>query len=214
MKYYIILIFTLFILGIKAQTVDIYYSDAFFKIESMLSGKDSLNFKQAVFTTENAYFENQLDETVFNNAVLFHTSICRGIMKSGSIVYPEKDSVKVTAQCAVFVFMTDTIPIKTKKGTQIHSPFTYNFNDFAGQKDWSSMFVSTLMQTQKGNCHSLPYLYKMIMDELGQPAYLSLAPNHIYTSPSGYAGQIRKAWCWLLGFVIPTVCIIRIFNPK
>jgi hypothetical protein len=180
MRYCIIFILNLFILGIKAQTVDIYYSDAFFKIGSMLSGKDSLNFKQAVFTTENAYFENQLDETVFNNAVLFHTSICRGIMKSGNIVYPEKDSIKATAQCAVFVFITDSIPVRTNKGIEIHTPFAYNFDDFAGQKDWSNMFVSTLMQTKKGNCHSLPYLYKMIMDELGQPVYLSLAPSHIY----------------------------------
>jgi len=36
------------------------------------------------------------------------------------------------------------------------------------------------METNKGNCHSLPYLYKMIMDELGQESYLALAPNHIY----------------------------------
>jgi hypothetical protein len=146
----------------------------------MLRYKDSLDFKKAVFLTENVYFENSYKEKDFTDAINYNASLCKGIMKSGNIVYPEKDSVKATAQCAVFVFMTDTIPIKTKKGTQIHTPFSYNFDDFAGQKDWSNMFVSTLMQTKKGNCHSLPYLYKMIMDELGQPAYLSLAPNHIY----------------------------------
>jgi hypothetical protein len=40
--------------------------DAYLKIESMLSSKDSLNFKQAVFLTENAYFENQLNQETKN----------------------------------------------------------------------------------------------------------------------------------------------------
>jgi hypothetical protein len=42
------------------------------------------------------------------------------------------------------------------------------------------MFVSKLMETNIGNCHSLPYLYKIIMDELGYESHLALAPNHIY----------------------------------
>ncbi len=156
------------------------YTSSFSKIDSMLSGKSSLDFREAVYMTENAYFDNRLDERAFDYAIKFNASICRGIMKSGNIMYPEKDSLRAAAQCAVFVFMTDSIPVNTQNGMKIHAPFHYNFDDFAGQKEWSSMFVSTLMETKKGNCHSLPYLYKMIMDELGQQAYLSLAPNHIY----------------------------------
>ena len=165
---------------INAQNKELIYENTFNSVDSMLTGTKPLNFQQAVYLTENAYFDSQLDKTAFDAAVKFNTSICRGIIASGNIEYPEKDREKATAQCAVFVFMTDSIPVATNNGTIIHAPFTYNFDDFAGQKEWSSMFVSTLMQTQKGNCHSLPYLYKMIMDELGQPAYLSLAPNHIY----------------------------------
>jgi hypothetical protein len=146
----------------------------------MLTGKDSLNFKEAVFLTENAYFDNQLNQETFDSHIRFYTSICRGIIASGNIIYQENDTEKATAQCAVFTFMTDSIPVSTGNGIVIHTPFAYNFDDFAGQEEWSNMFVSTLMQTKKGNCHSLPFLYKMIMDELGQDAYLSLSPNHIY----------------------------------
>ncbi len=180
----IISIFILFInilaFNCNAQSNSSLYFDSFDKIKYMLLSKDSIDFKKAVFATENAYFDNQLNEQAFNNAIKMNTSICRGIIASGNIEYPEKDKEKATAQCAVFVYMMDSIPVTTNNGTVIHKPFTYNFDDFAGQKDWSNMFVSKLMETQKGNCHSLPYLYKMIMDELGQPAYLSLAPNHIY----------------------------------
>jgi len=176
----ILLIICCLVFCIYAQSSVGYYQSAFLKIESMSYGYDSSNFKKAVFFTENAFFDNQLNEDAFNDAIKLYTSICRGIMQSGNIVYPESDSLKAAAQCAVFVFMTDSIPVMTNSGVQVHTPFQYNFDDFAGQKEWSSMFVSTLMQTQKGNCHSMPFLYKMIMDELGQPAYLSLAPNHIY----------------------------------
>ena len=175
---------------LQAQTPQSLYDDAYSQVESMLSEKDSLDFKKAVFLTENAYFENWLDEEAFNAYIQSNTSLCRGVMASGDIIYPETDKEKATAQCAVFVFMTDSIPVDTEDGVVIHTPFTYNFDDFAGQKDWSNMFVSTLMQTQKGNCHSLPYLYKIIMDELGQDCYLSLAPNHIYIK----ANNKRAGW--------------------
>jgi hypothetical protein len=146
----------------------------------MLDGKDVVDFQRAVFITENAYFENQLSEQVFDYTIESYTSFCRGIIQSGNIIYPEKDTDRATAQCAAFTFITDSVPYQTPDGVKNHAPFAYNYDDFAGQKEWSSMFVSTLMQTKKGNCHSLPYLYKMIMDKLGHKSYLSLAPNHIY----------------------------------
>lgn len=177
---YIFLIFILLALSIKAQTAQPYYSKAFSDINSMLSDKDSLDFRKAIFLTENAYLENQLNEATFNSIIEIYASLCKSIISSGNITYTEKDKDKADAQCGVFVFMTDSMPIQTAEGISIHPPFSYNYEDFAGQKDWSNTFVSTLMQTQQGNCHSLPYLYKMIMDELQQESFLALAPNHIY----------------------------------
>ncbi len=150
------------------------------KIENMLLNKESLDFKKAVILTESAYSDGELDGNIFKNTIRFYTSICRGVMTSDNISYSDKDKDIALAQCATFLFMTDSISINTKNGIVINDPFTYNHNDFAGQQDWSNMFVSTLMQTQKGNCHSLPYLYKIIMDELGYESHLALAPNHIY----------------------------------
>jgi hypothetical protein len=146
----------------------------------MLLGTEPLDFRNAVFLTENAFWENELNINAFDNTILDYASICRGIIKFGNIIYPEKDKDIATAQCAVFLFMTDSIPIQEDREIFIHTPFEYNFDDYAGKKDWSSMFVSTLILTKKGNCHSLPYLYKMIMDELGYDCHLALAPNHIY----------------------------------
>lgn len=59
-------------------------------------------------------------------------------------------------------------------------PFEYDFSDFLDTKNWPRTFVTKLMFTGSGNCHSLPYLYKILADELETEAWLSFAPNHIY----------------------------------
>ncbi len=157
-----------------------YYTEAFSGLEAMLSSKTKLDFREAVFITENAYYDNQLDKTSFDNNIELYSKICKQIMNSGNIVYPEKDKEVASSQCAVFLFMTDTIPIASGSDIIGSIPFAYNFDDYAGQKDWSNMFVSTLMETNMGNCHSLPYLYKILMNKLNFESHLALAPNHIY----------------------------------
>ncbi len=177
---YILFLLFLFNTSIQAQTSQTYYLDAFNEIDLMLS-TNSMSFKKAVYLTENSYYNNQLDYDVFEGVIAFYGSMSKNITLSGDIIdYRERDKDVAMAQCAVFTFMTDSISVTTAKGIVVHPPFTYNHEDFVGLKDWSNMFVSTLMQTKKGNCHSLPYLYKMIMDELGYESHLALAPNHIY----------------------------------
>lgn len=77
--------------------------------------------------------------------------------------------------------MTDTVIILLPNNEKAyHLPFNYDFEDYFGEKDWTKMFVTKLLATRKGNCHSLPYLYKILCEELGVSANLALAPNHIY----------------------------------
>ena len=76
--------------------------------------------------------------------------------------------------------MCDTIPINHKDKLYKYEPFGYDFKDVFGHKTQESLFVSKLLKTRKGNCHSLPYLYKILAEELGVDAHLALAPNHVY----------------------------------
>ena len=179
-RYYFLIYYCLFPFILQGQNIRQFYFNSFSEIGSMLSGDSPLNFKKAVFSSETSFWENELDQKTFEEIIGNYVAVCKGVVNSGDIIYSEKDKENATAQCAVFVFMTDSIPIQANQGIIIHTPFEYNFDDYAGQKDWSNMFVSTLMLTKKGNCHSLPYLYKMIMDELGYECFLALAPNHIY----------------------------------
>lgn len=184
-RYYFFVIFIFATTNIFAQTKDnSYFVNAASKIENLLlqHNDTSLYFKKAVLCVESAYFENQINEQVFNDIINLYSDFCKDIIKSGNIVYTDKDKDVAMGQCAVYTFITDSVPLYVNEKLFIHPPFSYNNEDFAGQEDWSNMFVSTLMQTQKGNCHSLPYLYKIIMDELGYESHLALAPNHISIS--------------------------------
>ncbi len=88
----------------------------------------------------------------------------------------DKQTVKISA--AIYKILTDTIPIiLSKNDTVQHLPYTYDFDDMFGDRDWTSMFVTKLLATKQGNCHSLPYLYKILADELGIKSHLALAPN-------------------------------------
>lgn len=175
----------LFLLGLiplntYSQTLESHFSESYTEITSMLEGMQVLNFKKAVFATENAYMERRLNYVAFLQDLNFYTFISEGILKSGDLIYEERDKEKASYQCAVFFCTTSKFDIQTLDGLVQHTPFIYNYDDFAGQKDWTNMFVTKMMQTKKGNCHSLPYLYKIIMDELGYESHLALAPNHMY----------------------------------
>jgi len=162
------------------------YQSAFGEITSMLQGKKEYSFKRAVFVTENAYFDNSLDYKNFNADISLLKFLCEGLIKSRDLIYSEEDKESVEKFGAIFSIMSDTIPIMLDTSQMVyHLPFRYDFEDAFGYQDWSKMFITKLLATHKGNCHSLPYLYKILAEEMHVNAYLALAPNHIYI----------KEWC-------------------
>ena len=62
-----------------------------------------------------------------------------------------------------------------------NEPYIYDFDDPYGDKDYSKTFVTKLLNTKKGTCHSMPLLYKILTDEYGgEVSHLAVAPNHLY----------------------------------
>lgn len=166
---------------IKSQSSVSIYHFTFNLIDSMLIGSIPLDFKKSVIETENAYQNGTLNQKELNNEIESLKALVNAIFKSKPIEYSQIDKDIVVKHAALFKVMTDTLPITTETTTTNSLPlYTYDFDDMWGEKDWTKMFVSKLLATGKGNCHSLPYLYKIIAEEMGIPAYLAFAPNHIY----------------------------------
>jgi hypothetical protein len=78
----------------------------------------------------------------------------------------------------LFQLFSDTLEIKSM-GLK-HQPFKYDFEDYAGNNDWSKMFVLKLLTTNSGQCHSLPLLYLILAEEIGANAHLAYSPSHTY----------------------------------
>lgn len=163
----------------KAQSNQ-FYNDAYLTIDNMLEGKQKFSFKNAVFSVEEAYYQGKLDTIILNKEISFLKSFAQSILKSRDLEYKETDKDKVSKYSAVYSIMCRSLPVAVKDTIIQYKPFEYDFTDVFGHNDLPNLFVSKLLSTRKGNCNSMPYLYKILAEELGVDANLALAPNHVY----------------------------------
>lgn len=166
------------------------------ELEAMLEGKTPIDFTKAVFLTENAHHGDSLDFESFKSKIKASAEIIKRVSQSNFIRYNRKDSLQTKYQANLFKFLTDTITIRWKGIDSLGRqgvwegdilPPTYSWDNL-NKQDWSKSSVHYLLKTGKGDCHSLPYLYKLIAHELNVPAWLSCAPHHLYVQ--GYNQEI------------------------
>ena len=160
------------------------YEKAYSDIKQALDSNIAFSFKEICFITENTYLDDQLDFRKFNATVDNLRSMASAWMNANPLRdYPYSDSINFHKNFAIYKVLMDTIRFIGNDSEILgHLPYKYDFKDFAGEEDWENMFVAKLLATHKGNCHSLPYLYKILADELNATCWLALAPNHMYIS--------------------------------
>ena len=165
----------------KAQTDSLtaIYQKAYSTINNMLIDKEPISFKNAVFVTENAFYNNQLSYEEYTNYIQYLVKISQAYRKANPLKdYKFSDSLEVAISGSVFKIMKDSL-FDTKYNL-ILKPFVYDFEDTFGETNWTKMFVLKLLQSHTGNCHSLPFLYKILCEEQNVKTYLAYAPHHIY----------------------------------
>ena len=163
-----------------AQKQDKRFAQSYALLDGMLKDDIEYSFKEAVFSVENAYLDGVLDNEAFEKQINFYTNLCKSILASKTLVYGEKDRETVDKWASIFQVMTDSIPLYVEDKQYIYQPFGYDFKDVFGQRSKENLFVSKLLDTRTGNCRSMPYLYKILAEELQVDANLALAPNHVY----------------------------------
>ena len=150
-------------------TSDKYFNSAYNEIWRMLKGEQPLDFKRAVFLTEWAYKEGKVDYGSFSNEI---SSIAQKLQQF--IQQKGVSQYKTSGNYALFEFFT------RPNWMNGNSPFVYDFEDFTGKQDWEQTFVTKLINTHEGQCRSMPYLYKILAEEINAKAHLAVAPNHFY----------------------------------
>lgn len=180
-KYFTITTIIFISFTINAQDRETLYNDTLTELHCMLKDSCKLSFKRAVMKVENSYLHGTLDTIGFNQDIKMLASLANTLVKNKNLKYNERDSLKVKKYAALFSVLTDTIPVILSDGERYdYIPYSYDFEDIWGIRSWKNMFVSKLIETGKGNCHSLPYLYKILAEEIGADAHLAIAPNHVY----------------------------------
>lgn len=113
------------------------YELGYERLDSMLSGGASMNIKQAVYAVENSYYNGHLDYRKFDMLLQQYVSFCRNLSKNKLITYNQVDYRSVNTHAAIFKMMTDSISVYMNDSTiAYHLPMHYNFDDYAGQKNW------------------------------------------------------------------------------
>ena len=170
---WLIILFSLLQLSAKAQSMmaEDYYISAFNEMSDMLAGKDSLSIKRAVFLAEWAYYEGKLD---------YKTDFCDEIDRIVKFVrlfcdVNKLQSYKTRKQIALSSYFHRPL---SGNG---YNPYTYDFDALLfDDENWENQFVSKTLKTHKGQCHSLPWMYKILAIELGADVSLAHAPRHCY----------------------------------
>jgi hypothetical protein len=180
MKLYAVWLFCFTILSAASQTNKTsLYLNALKNLDTIAQQDGS--FKQAVLITENIYDSNFVEAANFNYVINSSKKAIQQFFGQTHLSYKGADSSDLNLNFAIFHFLKDTIKVHTITGNgYLSKPFLYDFENYSGTADWHNMLLSKLFISHKGNCHSLPYFYKILADELGAKCWLSLAPNHIY----------------------------------
>lgn len=139
------------------------------------------SFTKIVFIVENAYLESPVEISKANHQISLISNIAKTIAAKLKLNYEGSDYRSILLYASIFTALTDSLYISYNDELLYRQILAqYDFDDIFGANDWTKMFVSKLLFTGYGNCHSMPYLYKMICEELNIPCHLALAPNHIY----------------------------------
>lgn len=168
---YILFLFIQLSLHAQTKAPEDYYVSAFNEMSDMLAGRDSLSIKRAVYLAEWAYYEGNLD---------YKNDFCAEIDRIKSFILSlynanRLHTYKTGMQMAISAYI-----VSPYSGNN-YTPYTYDFETFSmDEEPWERQFVSRTLKTHKGQCRSLPWMYKILANELNAKASIAQAPRHSY----------------------------------
>ncbi|PHR43741.1 MAG: hypothetical protein COA32_15920 [Fluviicola sp.] len=185
-----------------------HYRQAFDKLMKMKENKTSFSLKESVFIVENAYADDTLDYKRYNRQIAIKVQALNMLMKKERIATDNNLGKNYAIQK---LFSERIVEFKDTVVWRVHKPYQYEFDDFLGEEDWSNMFITKLLNTGKGQCHSMPLLYLILAEEINAKAWLSLAPEHSFVvfndgrtflnfeTTNGYL--VTEAWMMESGYI-------------
>jgi len=144
----------------------------------MLKGEKPLNLGRAVFLVENAFYENSMDYSDYQKTIKDKVRLCNQKIQEEKL---DRNN-NLVKNMMLFRLISDTLKFK-KTGTKAYSthlPIKYDYDDYQSEKYYDSHFVTKLMRSGVGQCHSMPLYYLILAEEMGAEAYWSFSPRHSF----------------------------------
>ena len=162
------------------------YQQAFRDISAL--NPDHFSIIRAQYDIENAYLDGALPYDQFVHAVQLRAIHVKQILKSEGI--SSKNNLALNYGIQQLYQHPNPFLDSIHHTTFTVPPFSYQFEDYKGDKDYENIFTEKLMRTGKGQCLSMPRLYLMIAEQLGAKAWLSLAPQHSFIQFADGKGKL------------------------
>jgi hypothetical protein len=155
-----------------------HFYQAFDEINAMLKKEKALNLGRAVFLVENAFYGNSLDYSEYQDFIKQKIQLCNQKIKEEKL----NGNNNLVKNMMLFRLISDTLKIKST-GTErqlTHLPIKYDYEDYQSKQHYDSHFVTKLMRSGTGQCHSMPLYYLILAEATGAEAYWSFSPKHSF----------------------------------
>ncbi|MFT3949963.1 MAG: hypothetical protein QM763_23560 [Agriterribacter sp.] len=136
-------------------------------------------FAQGVFIVEEFQSQQEMELNDFERKINSLTDFIIEQYNTNSLKkYRQPDSINYLKNLTLFKMIFDSVLVNSNASSKTKLiSFSYYNDDAIGK---ANALVVDLLETGKGDCHSLSYLYKIIADKIGAKCWFALAPNHIY----------------------------------
>lgn len=156
------------------------FERAYNVIEDMLTDKRPVDFKKAVFAVENAFYDGKLDSAAYYGEIARIGKGIKALAASPAVNAPTRD---MALNYSIYLFYTQ--PMALNKG----KPYYYDEQSLHDSLNLEYGLISRLLTTGKGTCHSMPFLYRILADEVGAKAYIVSVPLHYFIRTQNEKGN-------------------------
>ncbi|MVT45075.1 hypothetical protein GO495_31095 [Chitinophaga oryziterrae] len=139
---------------------------------------DSFSITKAVYLSEAAFYEKPYSFQEFEASIKLGAELVGQILKRENL--SNKNNIALNYGIQKLYTSKNLFVNKQSGNSYLIDKLHYDFDDYLGEKDWKKMFVTKMLQTGSGQCHSMPLFYLCLAEQLNAKAYLALAPNHSY----------------------------------
>lgn len=160
------------------------YEQAYQLIEDMLVGQRAISIKDAEFAIENAFLEGHCNQQAYNYTI---AAIVNNVLRDAALLRPRMPSDATAKNLALTLFFSED------RESNNYQHYTYDIQSLFNNGGIVGGLVLSLLQTGKGTCRSLPFLYKILAHEIDAPSYIACAPMHFYIK---HQDNVGKWWCY------------------